>query len=80
MQVWPHIGYIFDLVETLDNTFLCLDGKKGRITEVDTNGNIIGFEDNEKYLRGHSISITSKGNVILALKDGRIEMVTKHLK
>jgi hypothetical protein len=76
-QVWPHIGYIFDLVETPDHTFLCLDGKNGRMTEVDANGNIIGFVSGEKYLRGHSISITSKGDVILALKDGRIEMVSK---
>jgi len=76
-QVWPHIGYVFDLVETPEHTFLCLDGKNGRMTEVDANGKIIGFVSGEKYLRGHSISITSKGNVILALKDGRIEMVSK---
>lgn len=28
-------------------------------------------------LRGHSISITSKGDVIIALKDGRIEKLSK---
>ena len=77
MQVWPHIGYIFDIVETPNHTFLCLDGKKGRMTEVDASGNVIGFVDGEKYLRGHSLSITSKGDVVLALKDGRIEMVSK---
>ena len=76
-QVWPHIGYIFDLVETPNHTFLCLDGKNGRMTEVDAAGNVIGFVVGEKYLRGHGISITSKGDVILALKDGRIEMVSK---
>jgi len=76
-QVWPHIGYIFDLVETPEHTFLCLDGKNGQMTEEDANGNIIGFVSGAKYLRGHSISITSKGDVILALKDGRIEMVSK---
>ncbi len=77
LQAWPHIGYIFDIVETPNHTFLCLDGKKGRMTEVDANGNIIGFVDGGKFLRGHSFSITSKGEVILALKDGRIEMVSK---
>ena len=51
--------------------------KKGRMTEVNANGNIIGFVDGKKFLRGHSLSITSKGEVILALKDGRIEMVSK---
>lgn len=79
-QVWPHIGYIFDLVETPDHTFLCLDGKNGRMTEVDAKGNVIGFVKGDKYLRGHSISITSKGDAILALKDGRIEMVSKNVK
>ena len=76
-QVWPHIGYIFDIVETPNHTFLCLDGKNGRMTEVDANGNVIGFVSGEKYLRGHSIAITSKGDVILALKDGRVEMESK---
>ena len=80
LQVWPHIGYIFDIVETPQNTILCLDGKNGRMTEVDKNGTIIGFVTGEKYLRGHSLAITSKGDVVLALKDGRVEMVSKKRK
>lgn len=53
------------------------DGKNGRMTEVDVNGNIKGFVSGDIFKRAHGMAITSKGNVILALKDGRIEMVSK---
>jgi len=47
---------------------------------IDKNGTIIGFVSSDKYLRGHSLAITSKGDVVLALKDGRVEMVSKKRK
>ncbi len=78
LEVWPHIGRIFDVVETIDHNFLCLDATTGRISLVDKKGNLIGFfGKGNQVIDAHGMAITSKGEVLVAIKDGRVEKFVK---
>jgi DNA-binding beta-propeller fold protein YncE len=79
LEVWPHIGRVFDIVESSNHHFFCLDGETGRITEVDQNGKIIGFfGEGNQLIGGHGLAITSDGSVLAAMKDGRVEKFVKN--
>ncbi len=74
LEVWPHIGRIFDIVEIPNNYFLCLDATTARVSKVDKAGNLIGFfGERNKVFDAHGMAITSKGDLLIALKDGRVE-------
>ncbi len=74
LEVWPHIGRVFDIIETRKHNFLCLDATTGRITEVDNKGNLIGFFGNkEELFDAHGFAMTSDEDIIVAMKDGRVQ-------
>ncbi len=73
LKLWPHIGQVFDLAESSDHNFYFLDGNTGQLTGVDKDGKMIGFIRSPDLKRGHGMAITSEDDLILAIKDGRIE-------
>ena len=78
LEVWPHIGRIFDLAETPDKHFVCLDGTTPRITEVNEQGKVIGFFGEGDLLKGaHGLVVTPDGSIIVALTTGRVEKFSK---
>ncbi len=81
LEVWPHIGRIFDLAETPDKHFVCLDGETGRITKVNNKGDVIGFIGNGDLLVGaHGMAVTADGSIIVALTTGKVEKFKKIIK
>ncbi len=73
IAVWPHIGKIYDLLESKDNHFFCLDGVNGRITKVNQDGEIIGFfEDKELLVKAHGFVMNSDGDLIVATTAGKV--------
>ncbi len=78
LEVWPHIGRIFDLAETPDKNFVCLDGETARITEVNNKGEVIGFFGEGDLLKSaHGIHVCNDGSILVALTNGRVEKFAK---
>lgn len=78
LEVWPHIGRVFDIVESSDHHFFCFDATTARITEVDSQGKVLGFfGDGSQLIQGHGLTITSKGFLLAALLNGTVVVFSK---
>ena len=76
--VWSHLGRIYDVVPDGNGDYFTIDGKVGRITKVDQQGNVIGFfgtaGDGEGQLStGHSIALCPNGDIVIGHLDGRVQ-------
>ncbi|HKJ78295.1 MAG TPA: hypothetical protein VKA10_02120 [Prolixibacteraceae bacterium] len=78
LSVWPHIGKIYEIVEAPGNCFFCLDGVTGRITKVNSTGEILGFFGTSEVLdKAHGFGVTAEGDIIVATTAGRLEKYSK---
>ncbi|MFC1762334.1 PQQ-binding-like beta-propeller repeat protein [Planctomycetota bacterium] len=80
LQVWPHIGKVFDMVESSDHIFYCADSTTDHLTAVDAKGRVIGFISDPNIDIGHGIAITSQDDLIVALPGGRAEKYSRKTK
>lgn len=79
IAVWPHIGKIYDLLETPDHHFFCLDGVNGRITKVNQQGEIIGFFGDKELLdKAHGFAMGADTDLIVVTTAGKVLKFSKN--
>ena len=80
--VWSHIGRIYDVVPDGKGDYFTVDGKIGRVTKIDRQGNVIGFfgttgNKEGQLSTGHSIDMCPNGDIVIGHLDGRIQRFSR---
>jgi len=82
LKQWTHIGRVFGIVRAADGYFYAVDGTHGRVTKIESSGEIVGFFGNPGEGVGglstaHDIAIAPNGDILVAHLDGRAQLFTR---
>ena len=80
--VWSHLGRIYDVAPDGKGDYFVVDGKVGRITKIDRQGNIIGFfgtagSEEGELSTAHGIAFCPDDDIVIGHLDGRVQRFSK---